>query len=185
MLENRWFRSGLAGLAFATFLVPMSASAGQLGGYIGGSIGSSAINDNFEGEELDENDTGYKIVLGYQFHPYFAVEADYRDFGEAETGSQAVQNISLESNSWDVFAVAMLPAGPIDLFAKAGVAFWDFNNSAEQAAVNNDGEDFIWGVGGQWNIGNLGIRLEYERIEVSDPNELSMISVGLVWMFGN
>jgi hypothetical protein len=79
----------------------------------------------------------------------------------------------------------MIPIGPIDLFAKGGVAKWyaDSDSSLESIDLDEDDTDFIWGAGIAFRIKSFSIRLEYEEIESDYHSRLGVVSTGLSYTF--
>ncbi len=79
--------------------------------------------------KYDDDETGWKAYLGYQFLPWLGVEAGYVDFGEF-TGDNFGRghrtcgrfDADLDLSAWEGFLVGTLPIGPVDLFAKVGAA---------------------------------------------------------------
>ncbi len=44
--------------------------------------------------------------------------------------------------------------------------------------------EFAYGLGVQWNLGNLGLRAEYEKYDTDVIGDLDVISLGAVFTFG-
>ena len=144
----------------------MSASAGVLaqaavpGWYVGAEIGNADVGS--------EDDTAFKILGGYQFHPNIAAELAYGmlyDKGGAEV------------NAFEAVAVGTFPLGhQISLLGKIGLANVDVDPG------DRDNE-ITWGVGVQYDVNrNAGVRLQWQRYE-TDPEEVDLLSVGFVWRF--
>lgn len=155
------------------------ASGGAANAYLGAGAGVANFEDDVEFEdlgdvELDDDSTAYKIFGGYRATPNFAIEGGYRSFGEADAGP-----FTVETEGLDVSAVGLVPVGPVDLFAKGGLIFWDTDAGA--GIPDSDGEDLTYGVGGQLNVGSLFFRLESEWFDIDFPEDTQMItgSVGL------
>ena len=75
-------------------------------------------------ESFDDDDTAMKAFTGYRFAPMFALEVDYLDLGET-TGDIGGGNVTAKIDGIAPFAVLTLPAGPVELSAKAGYLFYD------------------------------------------------------------
>jgi hypothetical protein len=144
----------------------MSASAGVLaqatvpGWYIGAEIGNADVGP--------DDDTAFKILGGYQFHPNVAGEVAYGmlyDKGGAEV------------NVLEAVAVGMFPLGhQVSVLGKIGLA----NVDSDPGDRDNE---ITWGVGLQYDVNrNAGVRLQWQRYE-TDPNEVDLLSVGFVWRF--
>lgn len=147
--------------------------------YFGAGAGVADFEDNVELEdlgdvELDDDSTAYKFFGGYRATPNFGIEGGYRSFGEADAGP-----FSIETTGIDVSAVGFLPLGPVDLFAKGGVIFWD--TDGDGGIPGDDGEDLTYGIGGQLNLAGLFFRVESEWFDIDFPDDSQMItgSVGI------
>jgi hypothetical protein len=181
----------VAGFLFA--FGAMTASAGENGFYIGGNIGSSFIEDeddiDFEDEveefDIDDDDFGWKGYVGYQFVPWLAVEGGYVDFGEVE---DATTNFTVRSelDGWDAFVVGKIPIAFVDLFGKVGIISYDLDVDLDPDVgdnISSSDEDIAYGVGAAFNFGKLAIRAEAERFDVSDIDDLYLLSVGATLTF--
>jgi OOP family OmpA-OmpF porin len=164
--------------------LPLALPAADNGIYLGGSVGQAGVSfeDGFEGEEFDADSTGYKLIGGWRFLDWLAVEANWVDLG---TGDDRVFGEKVET-SIDGFTgsvVGFLPVGPVDLMARAGVYAWDGNIEVSGLDVSDDGTDFTYGIGAQFRVWSLSVRAEYERFEISDADTVDLISVGVTWTF--
>jgi len=170
----------LAGLASAFVLTSLPAAAADNGIYLGGSIGQTGVQiDEFD---YDADATSYKLIAGWRFLDWLAVEGNYIDFGSADdtvSGTRLETDLSGVSLS----AVGFLPAGPVDLFARVGAVDWSADLSAEGFGRDSeDGTDFTYGVGAQFRVWSLSIRAEYEVFDFEDA-DVDMLSVGVTWTF--
>ena len=94
--------------------------------------------------------------------------------------------ITTELDGWNAFVVGKLPIAFVDLFAKVGVISYDIDVNLDPDADDNfssSGEDVAYGIGAQVNLGSLGIRAEAERFDVSDIDDLYLLTVGLNFTF--
>jgi OOP family OmpA-OmpF porin len=162
------------------------AFAADNGIYLGGSVGRSgvAFDESFEGENLsfDASSTGFKVIAGWRFLDWLAVEGNYVDLG---TGDDTVAGTKIESDidGLSLSAVGFLPVGPVDLFARVGAINWDAEVSALGESVSDDGTDLTYGVGAQFRVWSLSIRGEYEIFDIDGPDDVDMFSVGVTWTF--
>ena len=118
-------------------LVAVMEAAGQVsaknGFYLGAGLGKASLKIDDLELDLDAFDykddaTSYKIIAGYRFMGFLAVEGSYVDFGSFKDGTQGDgESVSLETKlkGFDAFAMGMLPLGLADLFVKVGVVSWD------------------------------------------------------------
>lgn len=149
--------------------------------YIGGGVGVANFEDNVEFRDLgdvdiDDDSTAYKLFGGYRATEHFAIEGGYRNFGEADAGP-----FSVETDGFDLSALAFLPVGPIELFARGGGILYETDVGG--GFPDDDGEAFMYGLGGQLNVGNLWFRIESEWFEMDVPDDTQMISASVGWNF--
>jgi outer membrane immunogenic protein len=186
-----------AAAAVALLFLPAIASADS-GFFIGGSAGGATIEADIGTDpdlpelpsSIDEDDTAYKLFAGYTFDlPVIdlGVEGGYVNFGkpEIDIGIDSAQ-IEIETTGFNLWGVAGIDVGPVDLFAKLGYVFWDVEVSApafpELGSESDDGTDIGYGLGAAFNLGRISIRGEYEVYDLDDA-DLSMLSVGLAFRF--
>ena len=171
--------ASVIGLALST-----SAMATETGFYVGGALGDSQLSSNNSqidlgpGYPFSKNSSAfaYELYGGYQFHPNFAVEAEWIDLGKQTIRFQNIDrtnemtlrglNIALVGN-YEVYK-------NVNLFAKVGASYMR-NNSYEHGAgftamegtpdANNT--DWSWrpsfGFGATYNFNkNLAVRAEWQ-----------------------
>jgi OOP family OmpA-OmpF porin len=170
----------LSGIFVGLALTSLPALAADNGIYLGASVGQSGLQvDDFN---YDADATGYKLIAGWRFIDWLAVEANYLDFG---SGDDTVfgDKIETEADGISLSAVGFLPVGPVDLFARVGAVDWSADiSSPGLGSGSDDGTDLTYGVGAQFRVWSLSIRAEYEMFDVSDA-DLDMISLGVTWTF--
>jgi len=185
--------SALLGSAVFLIVPFSSAVAVQDGLFIGGSIGSATVEANVEGlpgdipSSFDENDTGWKIYGGYNWVLAktfgLGIEGGYVNFGKP-SGNAGGALVKVEPTAIDIFGVVGFDIGPVGIFGKLGYAWWDADlKILDQPTFSSDGNDVAYGVGARFNLWSLEIRGEYEVFDVSDLDDLTMWSVGVVWRF--
>lgn len=164
-----------------------------------GLLGSGLVAGPFN---LDERDGAYKIFGGYQFNPYFSVEAGYFDlgrFGFSTTTTPAGTlsgDIKLQGLNLDV--VGTLPmTEKFSAFGRVGVTHARAKDHfAGTGAVNvlnpnpsSRDTNLKVGLGLQYAFTDaLSLRAEIERYRVDDAignrGDVDMASLGLVYRFG-
>jgi hypothetical protein len=197
-----------AGAALATGQA--AAEAYYLGASVGQSnVEISESNQYWDGDgytnenvDFEADDTAFKIFGGYMFNEYLGIEAGYLDLGDLEDSATwtgyygfdggETTDLKAQMTGWTVQVVGQYPIGPVDVFAKAG--FIDYDLTVETATKPTDcsdcfvsyddwtdeGNDWIYGIGASWNVGDFGIRAEWENIEQKHESvdDLSVISIG-------
>ena len=81
--------------------------------------------------------------------------------------------------------VGTLPIGPIELFARVGMMFYevDLNLSGGQL-IDESGEDLVYSVGiGIDVLDRLNLRLEYEEIDIEQLDESDALWLNVAWKF--
>ena len=190
-------RATLRVAAVAILFAPLAAFADS-GFYIGGSIGGATLEADFGDpsipefpDDIDEDDTAYKIFGGYMFDlPVIdlGVEVGYVDFGKPEVDLLApingIDQIEFDPTGFNLWGIAGIEAGPIDLFAKLGYIFWDLEARVPgfPGRASEDGSDIGYGIGAAFNLGSIQIRGEYELYDIEDA-DASMLSVGVAFRF--
>ncbi len=203
-------------LAAGLLSVAPAAFAMNPNWYVGASVGRSNMkegagdvndalgNDGYtalSSSTHDTRDTGYKVFLGYQFNPNFALEGGYANLGEMKFDS-TVAAPTPGSLSGDIKtrralffdAVGTAPLGDnFSLFGKIGVynAKTDLNASGSAGSVSSSGTHtgFHYGAGVGYAINkNLEARLEAEqfhRVGTSGTGtgNVNLYSVGLEYRF--
>ncbi len=160
-MTKKWFVSmvGAAALlvsagAFAQPAVPSF--------YVGGEVGQSDV--------ASEDDIGFKILGGYQFHRNIAVEAGY---------GMMFDKSDVEVTALELVAVGLFPiANQFSLLGKLGFA----NVEVDSRFGSEDKTELTWAVGVQFDVSrNLGVRALWQRYETDE--ELDWIAIGAVWRF--
>lgn len=177
----------LAALALVFGLAPFAAVADS-GFYVGGGLGGATLEADdldFIGlTSLDEDDTAYKLFAGYNFDlpvVNLGVELGYVDFGKPEIDTNFGQ-IELDPTGVNLWGIAGVDAGPIDLFAKLGYITWDVEATGLGTSDSDDGSDMGYGVGLGFGLGGIKIRGEYEMYDIEDA-DLSMLSLSILYQF--
>lgn len=163
----------------------------QEGLYLGGSIGSSFVNqtlgDAIDGAhiddlQIDKSNFAWKAYLGYKLSQNFSIEGGYRNTGKAEDKADN-QTISTKTKGWDVAALGKVDIAILFVFAKAGAFFYNTENQVGDLIFGENDTAFLWGVGAGVNLGGLAIRLEWEDLGTSNPESLSMLTAGVTFGF--
>jgi opacity protein-like surface antigen len=157
----------------------------------------------------EDSDTAFKVFFGYRMLPNLAFEAGITDFG-TYTNKRTVTSSSIASGTGDfksevsvagvhLDALGILPlAGNTDVFGKIGLVATSVKNKLSTTspafrAVSPDdtgSANLKLGVGAEWRIARVGLRVEYEQIfNVGDSRvtggkfDIRMVSAGLTVRF--
>ncbi len=144
----------------------------------------------------------WRIQFGYQFNPYFAMEAGYIDFGKAAytasyTGGTATGTV--KAGGLDVAALGILPLSHgFSVFGKLGVAvarvksnlFASAPASVATSETTSTAAAPLLGIGATYKVSdNVDLRSEFDHVsnlgKSSSTGKLTanMISIGAVYHF--
>ena len=154
----------------------------QNGFYAGASIGQATIDacDGFT--DCDDEDTGWKILGGWEFNRNIALEAAFVDFGEV-SGSIGGSAVSAETDGWTLAGKGMLPlTEQFGVFGKFGMIMWDAEGGGAASGIDDDGTDLIYGLGAQYMFTErFGIVGEWEWYDIDD--DVDLFSIGALYKF--
>lgn len=181
---TRWVVAMLA-VAF----MPGSAFADEESGlYLGVGWGqfSSGIDNIEDLDEAFDEDTGaYKIFGGWRFAPWLSVQLDYMDLGDADTDFTPGRRFEVSTKTWAPSVVGTLPIGFVELFASAGLLYYDVEttlNGNEVSDESDRGEVYSVGVG-ITVLERLALRLEYQMFEIDELDDSDTIWLTGAWRF--
>jgi OOP family OmpA-OmpF porin len=201
----------------ALTLLPCAANAAG-GFYVLGSVGYGLFRDDSSREQanaaissagatvtssnLDRNDVGYKVQVGYQFNDYFAIESGYVDLGKEEyTAHISGGHVDVESKAkgYNLDAVGIYPIGNgISLFGKFGFinAEVKVDVSASGPGGSASGSESVTKVKQVYGVGvayefyqNIAVRAEAERYanlgdgSKTGETDVDLFSVGVSYRF--
>ena len=183
---------GLAAAVLAAALLLSGPAMADSGFYVGGSVGNATLEANLQdpiggGDFLfDESDFSWKAFGGYNFDlPVInlGIEGGYRSLGGPSV-TVATESFGIDITAWDVFGVAGFDLGPLTVFGKLGVVSWDAELTVSGFdAGSEDDQDTAYGIGLSFGLGSLQVRAEYEMFDISDIEDLYMLSAGFVYTF--
>jgi OmpA-OmpF porin, OOP family len=173
-------KKALAILGLAVALTMAGPAAAQL--YLGATIGQAEFKEGCLGTgECDDADTAWRILGGFQFNKFFAVELGYYDFGEASSGAA-----TLEAEAFELVAVGSFHfTDRLSVYGKLGA----YQGTLEGAGADEDSTDLTYGIGLRWDFTKrLGVRGEWQRYEALGGGNLvetdvDVLSIGLIFQF--
>ena len=165
---------------------PISVQAG--GFFVGGSVGKASLNEDFDGLVVDDNSTSFRLVAGWRFNDYFALEGGYHDFGDFEQAFDDGGGLSTAKLSADGFTFGAIGSIPVSerfsLTGRAGMFFW--NGTAEVNNVSQatpEDTNLYLGAGVRFDLGKrLQLTGDWTRYELESAVS-GVFSVGLQYQF--
>lgn len=161
--------------------------AERRGFYVGAGVGKATSEagdptlDNFK-----DSDTSFRLLAGYSFFKYFALEANYLDGGTAND-SIGPYALELEPSSLIVSAVGTWPISRLDLSVKLGYGFYDADQTIRlgnrsESKSHSDG-DFAGGFAAAFHFSpRYSVRAEYEAI-LLEGGDFGNISLNGIFRF--
>jgi OOP family OmpA-OmpF porin len=209
-------RSGMTTLAMLMALSSQPALAQDSGWYGGFSAGRAraemdsdalvaglrSAGFNTSAIDMDEDDTGWKLLGAYSFSPYIALEGSYVDLGDFSFNTRmlptAVQTGTASIRGFGVDLVGTLPfRGNMSVFGRVGInnlrIEQSFGTSLPAGGFVNRterGTKAKYGAGLQYRVSDaLSLRAEVERYMIEDnrvsEDRVDLASVGFVYRFGS
>lgn len=166
--------------------------------YVGGTIGNTSLDTDFDDFNLnfEEDDASWSAFMGVQATESFAIEASYNDFGDFNSSRNfdlTQTTINAELTGFDVMAVLAIPVGPLRLYGKGGLVYWDAKAVAQilppvgpgfQVSEDDNGTDLAFGGGLEFRLGpQLALRGEVEWFDIEDTEEVYFASIGFSYRF--
>ena len=180
------------------------AAAGQAqeitGGYVGLSLGSLSYKEKDDfGFVISDSTASYRILGGYHFNSYYALEAGWGATGgvtETFRGFDSLGNpASLEfETEQEIATLRLLMFAPFDaLGVFGGIGYYDatlettvtFETPVEvQRMSTKDGDDGAMVVGGiVFELRRIAIRGEYEWFDTSGDVDTTNLGVTVLFRF--
>jgi len=151
-------------------------------------IGPPATNVS---TSFDDKDTAWKATLGYRFHPMFALEVNYADYGSIRSdtsflvpgGLTGVGGVSIdrEVKGFGIDGLVSAPLGDrFSVFGRVGAfraetranarisgdTFFNDGTPGTERSSKTTETVLKYGVGVDWHfMANISARLEYERVD--------------------
>jgi len=178
----------MPGLVLAALLLSPLAQA-DTGVFVGASFGSSHLDKDFSGFNIDTDANAFRLIGGFQFGDYFGIEAGYHDFGDfSETidfGGISTRT-EVAADGWTLGGTLGFPlTEQFSLYGRAGVFFWDADVDIDGFSIDvPEDENPYYGGGAKVDVtSNLSLVGDWTRYEL-DTIESDVISVGFEFRFG-
>ena len=163
-MTKKWLFSllGAATMAVSASAIAQSTAPAVPGIYAGLEVGRSDVGD--------EDDIGFKVFGGYQFHRNVAAEIGY---------GMLFDKSDVEVTALEFVAVGLFPvANQISVLGKLGLA----NVEVDSPLGADDKTELTYGLGAQFDINrNLSARALWQRYDTEE--ELDWFTIGVMYRF--
>lgn len=161
------------------------------GFYLGAGLGDFSTDidelDDVDDVDLDfdSDENARKLFAGWRFNRFIAVQLDFVDFERSRDARDALNVVSTRSDGIAPSVVGTLPLGPIELFARAGILWYDLEiESGNTALVDDSDRDPIFGAGiGVTLAERVSLRAEYEVVEIDQLDDSHAVWLTAAWRF--
>ena len=171
-------RTLVACAALAMCAAAGNAFAVEHGFYVGGGLGQSDSGLHAGNVNYSDNDMGYKLIAGFRALKLLAVELNYVDLGNTNSGG-----VEAKTRALDGFVMGFLPLPVVDIYGKVGLVNWKTDSSSPSFSVSHNGSDLAYGAGVQMHFGALAARLEFEAFDVQQASTPTLLSLGVTYTF--
>jgi opacity protein-like surface antigen len=173
------------------------------GFYLGAGLGQFDVKiDDLEGvgdvlQDLDADDSAWKLVAGWRFNPFISIEVDYIDLGAPNgnfdaTGSSGQYEVDLAGVGG--YVIGTLPIGIFEASAKVGYYFHDADlhvdfdnigpNNGDVFDSSSSSEALTYGIGaGVTLFERLNAKVEYEFFDIDEVDDAYALWLTGVWRF--
>ncbi len=174
----------IAGLAIFMSLSPGLANAEDDKGdgfFIAGGVYWALVDDSLESVDLDDNSAAWTFNLGYRFNKWIAIDGGYWGLGEFSFDDDDGGG-KVDVGAWTLGGMASVPVWIIDLYARAGVAFWDREAKYDGGKDDESSTDWYGGLGLAFNVGDhIDLYGEWDRFFLE--TDYDVLGLGVRWTF--
>ena len=182
---------------FASFAVTALAAApafaqddGSDGLYFGVGVGdfSTDVDDGHFAQanlDFDSDDDAGEVFAGWRFNRLVAVQIDRVELERFVDARGARNALATQAEGFAPSVVGTLPFGPLEVFARAGVFWYDLESGGDETpSVQSSDRDPIFGAGVGVTIAErLSLRAEYEVVEIDGLDDPNAVWVTAAWRF--
>ncbi len=193
-----------------TLLLPLFYSVvADADWYLGADVGearsdvdSAELNDRLTSRGLpgsarvDSNHrTGWRLLGGYRWGKYLALEGGYTDLGDIEASYSGTGPLSsaeqkavypASGSGYELSLLGLYPFSEnLSGFVRGGLFAWHAEYSTNAGTrVSDSGRDRVFGLGGEWRVNaQWSLRLGWDRYTVA-RDSTNLISLGGRYRFG-
>jgi hypothetical protein len=174
-----------------TFLLLLAgpARAADSGFYLGAGAGQSQWKDNPSqtgGQEVSESSTSYRGFAGYRIGVIplldLAGEIGYADLGKAE-GTVGGTSTQYKAQGADASLLVILPITFFDFYGRLGAMSVKLDKTFNGTTTSSSGTSGMYGLGVGFRFWKIGVRAEYDRIDIKDVKSLDLGMVSAYFQF--
>jgi|GEM_PF-4690089 len=142
-----------------------------IGLFVGGNISDISA----QGDEFEENSSGYQLYGGYNFTTNFALEVSTHDLG-----NYGEFPLTVDISGYSIDLVGIYPVNErIDVFAKAGNLWWTADYTLGFSAADSlKSSNWFYSVGGSYETSyGFDLTLSYARTTLDSDESVQIGSI--------
>jgi opacity protein-like surface antigen len=185
----------LAIAAAAAFALLGTAHAQQFQPFqpsnIYGEVGYTFLK--FKSDDVTTNPGAIRGMVGYEFHPYFAVEGMLMGGVSDDSTNVTVLGVPVTAkmkvdSSYGVYLKPKYDINQFEVFGRLGWAHTKVRMEASAGGITasdtSSGSDFSYGVGANWNINpKMRLGLDYMNYYDKDSNKIDGWTISFGYRF--
>lgn len=168
----------MAALGFASALLAVPAQAAGSGFYLGAGTGQAQVKD----QSFSESSTPYRGFAGYRFGIIplidLAAEIGYMDLGKAESSAETVKGHGADASVLLIFPITIF-----DLYGRLGAMQVNLDKTLNGVSTSSSGSAGVYGLGVGVRFGPIGVRAEYDRVDVKNISSADVATVSVYFQF--
>jgi len=165
------------------------ALAADSGFYAGIGAGQMTTTDYLppaRTELLDDTTNQWRVFGGYRLGIVpildFAAEVGYRKLGPATLNING-NTAEYKTKGADASVLAIFPFLGADLFGRLGVMQYDLDRTVNGTRASFSGSAPLYGLGVGFRVWRLGVRLEYERLDMDEVKHIDGANLSVIYRF--
>ncbi len=156
--------------------------------YIGGSLGSAELDEDFSGINVDTDSNAYSIFGGLQIGSNLAIEGGYVNLGDFSEQVDLGGILSRAEFTGDGYTLGARLAFPmssnLSIYARGGIFFWDSDVVIDGFSFDTPGDENPY-LGGGLKVDlndNFSLLGEWTHYEF-DAVDTDVLSIGFQYLF--
>jgi hypothetical protein len=157
--------------------------------YLGAGLGdfSTDIDEPSDVDDVDldfdTDDSARKAFVGWRFNRFFAAQLDVVDFGRSQAAANQLR-VSAESEGVAPSIVGTLPLGPVELFLRGGILWYDLSIERNTEVFEDSDRDPVFSTGIGFTVAErVNLRLEYEVVDIDTFDDAHAVWLNAAWRF--
>lgn len=150
--------------------------------------GISSGMHRVESQGFDDRAPTLKVLGGYNFNQYLAIEAGYSKLFETSDTIEGTR-VKIDGNTLELGAKLTYPIGErFSGYGRLGRSYYDmkasFNDPDLSVDASENSDAMTWALGGRVKMNKrMDLNGEYARILITDA-DIDFLSLGLAYSFG-